>query len=230
MPGNITHANINTGDTLTANKYNGDFINIINGMTPDGVDDYAANAAQFLSVTDPGEPGSEVLPTSLAGDVRALRFRIGEITGVPWIQTFTTRAIHPQFLFASQIGGWREGQSDTTNFWWSIPEEYSGTGTFTLAILVAAVAGTGNVRMQYSSFRHRNGSAGETVVNGTLSTSTIANANVHALLFDSGTSTWAFGDTGIFQVTRLSTDVLDTLTVDLVFLGANITFSGYAGR
>jgi microcystin-dependent protein len=52
------------------------------------MDDYSVNVAQMQYATDPGEPGSESLATSLAGEIERLRFIIKEISGkLQWYQS-----------------------------------------------------------------------------------------------------------------------------------------------
>jgi len=81
MPGNYTHTTRAPGLVLTASIYNTDHQNHIDNQTPAGNDDYSTNVTQMQTVTDPGEVGTESLPTSLAGELERLRFIIKEITG-----------------------------------------------------------------------------------------------------------------------------------------------------
>lgn len=79
MPGNYSHTTRATGTILTAAIYNGDHQNHIDNQTPAGTDDYSINASQMATVSDPGESGSESLPTSLGGELERLRFIIAEM-------------------------------------------------------------------------------------------------------------------------------------------------------
>jgi microcystin-dependent protein len=88
MPGNYSHTNRATGTVLTANIYNTDHQNHIDNLIPSMVDDYSANVAQMQYATDPGEPGTESLAPSLAGEIERLRFMIKEISGkLQWYQS-----------------------------------------------------------------------------------------------------------------------------------------------
>jgi len=49
--------------------------------TPGGCDDYSTNVSQMQSAVDPGEVGTESLPTDLAGELQRIRQLIKEITG-----------------------------------------------------------------------------------------------------------------------------------------------------
>jgi hypothetical protein len=56
---------------------------------------FSATAAQGNSVQDPGEPGAEVLATSLAGEIQQLRFIDSELKGnVNWRQSVETLGTH----------------------------------------------------------------------------------------------------------------------------------------
>lgn len=230
MPGNVTHANVVPGQTLTANKYNGDFQNIIDNMTPQGVDDFAVNAAQFLTIQDPGEPGSEILPTSLAGELAALRWILSEIKGTTWIQTVTGKARQPQFAFEDPVfGGWVNSADRTMTFWLSIPQDYH-SGQLTLGFLSQMSSGFGNVRMVYAASWWR---AGTTPVVVDVGVSAILPFPSTSIVFNSFTlssAAVAFGDMIIMTAQRTPGHVDDTATGDLAFVGANVTYNGWAGR
>ena len=60
---------------------NAEFDNIINNLTPAGIDDLSSNAAAMQGTQDP-YPGSVAsAPTSLAGELQRLRYLIAQITG-----------------------------------------------------------------------------------------------------------------------------------------------------
>lgn len=69
------------GNTITAANYNGEFDNILTNLTPAGIDDMSGNTTAYRDTVDPGESGSESLPTSLEGEILRLRKLIVEITG-----------------------------------------------------------------------------------------------------------------------------------------------------
>lgn len=75
-----SHTTRATGLTLTAAIYNADHQNHIDNGVPLQQDDYSVNVGQMQTNTDPGEVGSEVLATTLAGELERLRFMIKEIT------------------------------------------------------------------------------------------------------------------------------------------------------
>jgi hypothetical protein len=71
------------------------------------LDDYSANAAGMQVQTDPGESGTESLPTSLAGELERLRYAIAEAKGTSyWYQTAVTNlAGSGNELHAQVFGG-----------------------------------------------------------------------------------------------------------------------------
>lgn len=79
MPGLYSHTTRGTGTVLTAAIYNADHQNHIDNQTLQMTDDYSSNAAQMQTVTDPGESGTESLPTSAAGELERLRFVLKEL-------------------------------------------------------------------------------------------------------------------------------------------------------
>lgn len=79
MGAGYSHTNRPDGTTLSGSVYNADHQNHIDNATPALFDDYSANVAQMGSIADPGEPGAEILPTSLAGEIERLRHQIKEI-------------------------------------------------------------------------------------------------------------------------------------------------------
>lgn len=64
---------------LTAAIYNADHENHITNEIPTQMDDYSATVTEMRTSTDPGESGSESQPTSLAGELERLRFRLKEL-------------------------------------------------------------------------------------------------------------------------------------------------------
>jgi hypothetical protein len=70
-----------SGETLTHTDLNAEFDNILNNLDPAGVDDQSTNVAAMQVTFDPGNTGTENLPTSLKEELEALRFQIKSITG-----------------------------------------------------------------------------------------------------------------------------------------------------
>lgn len=74
-------------DVLTRDL-NGEFNNILANMKPSGMDDYSVNISQMQIQTNPGDVGSESLPTALAGELERLRYVIARLVGKPlWYQS-----------------------------------------------------------------------------------------------------------------------------------------------
>jgi hypothetical protein len=68
-------------EDVTNTDLNAEFDNIIDHLAPAYIDDYSANVSQMQSTTDPGEVGTESLATTLAEEVKRIRFMLREITG-----------------------------------------------------------------------------------------------------------------------------------------------------
>lgn len=99
MPGNYNRFNtVSAGDTITAANYNGEFDTIRTNFTPAGLDDASDSTTAFRQTFDPGESGSENLPSSLEEEIQAIRFLIKEITGKTYwyvAPTATTTSLCP---------------------------------------------------------------------------------------------------------------------------------------
>lgn len=88
-----THTTRANGTILTASIYNTDHQNHIDNNIPSSIDDYSASVGQMQTVSDPGSPGSESVPTTLAGEIERLRFAIKEIKGTAqWYGPITPAA------------------------------------------------------------------------------------------------------------------------------------------
>lgn len=74
MPGTYSKlVTVISGQTITASERNNEFDNVINNMTPDGVDDASANTAAMQATTD---PSGASLATDLRGELKRLRFQL----------------------------------------------------------------------------------------------------------------------------------------------------------
>lgn len=79
MGANYSHTARPNGLLLTGEIYNQDHQNHIDNGEPSKFDDYSASVGQMQTVADPGEAGSEILATSLAGELERLRFILKEM-------------------------------------------------------------------------------------------------------------------------------------------------------
>lgn len=83
--GTIKSSEINSNYDTLYNEFNGNIDNnnvkASAGIAPSKIDDYSTNATQMQTTTDPGDVGSESLPTSLQGEIERLRFKIKQIVG-----------------------------------------------------------------------------------------------------------------------------------------------------
>lgn len=106
MGGNYSHTTRAAGTILTADIFNSSHQNHIDNATPAGLDDYASTVAQLQSTADPGEVGTESLPTSLAGELERLRWRVKELGGTSqWYETGTGGSLGDPILPASTLAG-----------------------------------------------------------------------------------------------------------------------------
>lgn len=85
-----------SGEVLTAATLNAEFNNIINNMSPTGIEDASSNVSNMQSTADPGGVGTESLATDLLGEIKRLRFALKRIVGAQWYST-------PLFTLDTQI-------------------------------------------------------------------------------------------------------------------------------
>lgn len=88
-----------TAETLSPDDLNAEFDNILNNLTPAGVDDASVSNAAHQTVSDPLPSGVELLPDSLEEEIRQLRYQIKEIIG----ETYWFSA--PSSSLAAIVGG-----------------------------------------------------------------------------------------------------------------------------
>jgi len=79
--GLYTHTTRGTGTVLTASIYNADHVNHITNQNPTMTGALADSVGQFQTNTDPGDIGTESLPSNLAGEIERLRYAIKRISG-----------------------------------------------------------------------------------------------------------------------------------------------------
>lgn len=68
-------------EILNNSDLNNEINNILANLKPAGIDDYSLNVTQMQETLSPGDVGSEVLATTLAEELKQLRYQIQQITG-----------------------------------------------------------------------------------------------------------------------------------------------------
>lgn len=92
------------GEVLTHTDLNAEFTNILDNLTPAGVDDASTNLAAMQTTTDPFPASSESLPTSAAGEIERIRYQIKTQFGLSqWYHDTTI----PYETFLTTISGYR---------------------------------------------------------------------------------------------------------------------------
>lgn len=82
MPATFARVTIwSTGAVLTATALNGEFDNLLNNLTPAGVDDASANLTAMRATRDPYSGATAQLASSLEDELQAIRYQLAEITG-----------------------------------------------------------------------------------------------------------------------------------------------------
>lgn len=77
-----------SNEVLTASDLNGEFDNIIDNMSPTGIEDASGNVSDMQAVTNPGGVGTESLATDLLGEIKRLRYKVKQIIGsAQWYST-----------------------------------------------------------------------------------------------------------------------------------------------
>jgi len=81
---------------LTAADLNNEFDNILNNLTPDGIDDASSNVSSMQAETDPYPSQNASLPTNLTGEIQRLRYVIRQLSQ----KTYWYQDPDPHELFA----------------------------------------------------------------------------------------------------------------------------------
>lgn len=75
-------------ERLKFSDLNGEFNNILNGMTPSGVEGASSDVTAMRATADPAPGGTESLATSLLGELQRLRFALQQaVGGTYWYST-----------------------------------------------------------------------------------------------------------------------------------------------
>lgn len=80
-----------SNEVLTAADLNAEFDNLLNNMTPTGIEDASANVAAMQASTSPGGLGTESLATSLLGEIQRIRYVLKRMVNIglsqEWYET-----------------------------------------------------------------------------------------------------------------------------------------------
>jgi hypothetical protein len=139
-----------SGETLTAADLNAEFDNVLNNLTPSGVDDYSASTTEMRAVADPYPASVESLATSLQGEVERLRYQILEIKKAIqasnvsyWYQDLPTAGVFT-------IAGSSVGVNDTTP---SYALDVTGAANVTGNLIVGGtISSTSSFVVAYSTY------------------------------------------------------------------------------
>jgi hypothetical protein len=100
MGGTFSRVKTWVAEVLSYADLNAEFDNILNNLTPAGIDDLSVSNSAMQGQTDP-YPGSVIsLATSLAGEIQRLRYQLAAITGnTYWYEDTPTTLAALQDIF-----------------------------------------------------------------------------------------------------------------------------------
>lgn len=82
MAGNYSKLiTVTTGQLITAAERNNEFDNVINNMTPTGLDDASADITAMQATADPYPGAVASLPTSGLGELQRMRYQLVQFSG-----------------------------------------------------------------------------------------------------------------------------------------------------
>jgi hypothetical protein len=225
------------GETLTAAKYNSDRNEIVAGIAPDTIPSTESDVSHANVTTDPGEAGSESLAGNMTGVIDRIKFVLGEIKGVAWRTTNTTKMLqlhpYPGTGVINPIGGLLPDDVDADIYFMAtIPLDYVAATNMSLNMVISATA-TGTATFQLTVTRIRAGVGGASIYNNQAFSIVVGASSTGVAMTPitiSGTNFLA-SDSIFIRVKRFaSSDAGDTLEGN-VFLGSSwITYTGIAGR
>lgn len=76
-----------SNEILTAADLNGEFNNLLTNTKPQSIEDYSNDVSEMQTTTNPGGVGTEILATTLAGEIERLRYVLKRIVGAQWYST-----------------------------------------------------------------------------------------------------------------------------------------------
>lgn len=133
-----------------------DNITVTPAGNPTQIDDASSTVTEGNATADPGEPGSEVLATNLAEELKQLRFRIQEITGAStWRVSYNVRRTVGAVTSTSNDGTWPEGAQHTFFFTHVVPDGYQAGSNITFSVFLRGNSVGGQARMTYQAYRVR---------------------------------------------------------------------------
>jgi hypothetical protein len=200
-------------------------------LTPLTIDDYSANVAQMQLTTDPGEVGSESLATTTAGEMERFRFVLKEMKGTAqWYQSAVTKVITVPFVLSTSSMNSGLTPTGTTSVWmpFNVPWDYH-SGDVTLQWFYHALASGGVMKRTIVDVRYRDTEAPFSLGTGNRDI-TISDTNVHMESEAVTAANIAIGDMFLIALTRSGDDAGDTNTDAMRFIGARLSYTGYAGR
>jgi hypothetical protein len=183
---------------------------------------------------DPGEVGSEVVPTSLEQQFQQVYHVLKEMKGTAqWYESVRTKFIVPQVSWnhvTPGILGWRDAQTDTAYFTFPVPYDYH-SGPLTLKVYRRAAVTGQTAVMAFVSTRFRETSTPVTIDAGFAVDFTPALNNATSLQpYVINITFFSFGDFIRCDLTRNGTAGGDTMTSNVAFDGAVVEYTAFASR
>lgn len=197
--------------------------------SPTLIDDYSNTVTQHIETMDPGEPGTENLPTNLAEELKQQRFRLGEITGERWDKTytqrlasgevtndaiagaFTQRLVSGEITSNSTSGDWPATGTSIWFFRHHIPKDWVQGTNINFRLMRRASSAANNVRMTVNVFRVRHNTGITTQASQDIDY-VPGDTNSQELNITIAGANYLPGDFMSVQITRLGDDAADTNT------------------
>jgi hypothetical protein len=180
---------------------------------------------------DPGEIGSEVVPTSLEQQLQQIYHVLKEMKGTAqWYPSFTTRSESVSLgAQAAENTIWTPTGLTSYNFRWRVPDGWQGISTMTLRFMRRLNSGTGTAKMYWTYFRVRHNDAVNPSGNAQLDF-TPGDLLCHETTLSIPGTNFLAGDYAVVSVSRQGDDVGDTATGTVVCDGFAFDYTGFASR
>lgn len=207
--------------------------------TPQAIAGYEATVTQSNLTTDPGEPGSENLATTEAGMWERIKFILGEMKGVAWRQTYTSRRatgslqfsisgpvkVHGSIQFVSPDGTWQATGTTLALYRLHIPDGWSTGTDFFFHLLRHSSSASGTSRMTAQIVRFRDGIGGTTLASADIDFIP-GDTNTHDIVLQVTGGALAPNDIISILITRLGDDAADTNTLNVASDGFWFVYTG----
>jgi hypothetical protein len=189
-----------------------------------------SSLAEMRLTLDPGEVGTEVLPTSLAQWQQEIQFILQERGRTnTWYESYTNCTVPVLTVGGTApdpVANLFPGLGTTSQTYsFAIPPDWRPASNLTWVFTRKTTSGTGTAMMQYAINRERNGQPVTNIVTNTAVNFAPGNLNAQEVSINIPGASLVAGDVVTIPLRRFADDVTDTDMGDVIVLAASVTYT-----